>query len=99
MLVDVKQYMKDNKIKNISDTVRAVLAKYSGWKDGKSPSGNVSGNGCNFWTYKTKTLRSGRVRKVYGTNYMLPVRKAGKIELDTKQGLLIFDEILAINIK
>ena len=106
MIIDVKQYMKDKKYKNITSTLRAVLKKYMGWKSVggyghqlTSPSGKCATNGYAFWNTKSVPRAKNGGHYYKQTHYSLPAGKAKEILLDTEQGLLIFDEILAVNIK
>jgi hypothetical protein len=97
-LINLKDYKKQHGLKNMSDTVRAILIDKAGWKNsgGYSYCGT---NGIDFWGWHLKQLRSGKTRRIIGTRFMLPVRKAKEIVLDTDAGLLIFEGILAVNVK
>lgn len=106
MLIDMKAYKKKYRLKNISETIRNALIAQAGWVNERgtsysitSPSGKCGTNGIDFWRWETKTLKSGATRQVYSQTYMMPVNKAKEIVLDTEAGLLIFDDIVAINVK
>lgn len=99
-LINLKEYKKANKLKNMSGTVMEVLKKYAGWghkglhSSIVNPAGTKGTNGIDFWNIKGKRSEWGN----RDPSYLMPVNKAKVIILDTKLGLLIFDELVAVNV-